>query len=459
MGAVEKTILYIALAAVLVMLGVVLARLRRKQEGPGMDELARQLAEGLARQRAESEERASRERMERTAQIQSLSLQVQQTLKNTNDTLVTTLATLSKGQEERMEQFSRQQEGKMEQFTRQQGEAMQHMQQRVEGMRQETQLSLEKMLENNQRQLERMRATVDEKLGETLNTRLNDSFRVVSERLMQVAEGLGEMRQLADGVGDLKKVLTNVKTRGTWGEVQLGNLLEQVLAPGQYQKNIATRPGSREVVEYAICLPGQEDGNPVYLPIDAKFPQEDYQRLMDAPDAAAAEEAGKALETRIKLEASKIREKYIEPPHTTDFAMMFLPTEGLYAEVLRRPGLSDYLQRTYKVVLAGPTTLWAILNSLQMGFNSLAIEKRSSEIWQLLGAVRSEFGKFGVMLDKTQKQLQTASNTISTAARKSRTIERVLRKVDALPPDQPSPLLLAEEGEEQALSENAEDIP
>ncbi len=251
--------------------------------------------------------------------------------------------------------------------------------------------------------LEQMRATVDEKLHNTLETRLGQSFQLVSERLEAVQRGLGEMQSLATGVGDLKRVLTNVKTRGTFGEVQLGALLEQMLIPDQYAANVATVPGSAERVEYAIRLPGSHGDQPVWLPIDAKFPVEDYQRLLDAQEAAdadAALAAGRALETRVREDARRIQSKYVAPPHSTDFAILFLPTEGLYAEVIRRPGLSDLLQRDFRITLAGPTTLTALLNSLQMGFRTLAIEKRSSEVWQLLAAVKTEFGKFAGVLER-----------------------------------------------------------
>jgi len=305
---------------------------------------------------------------------------------------------------------------------------------------------LKALQEDNSKKLDQMRGVVEEKLQSTLEKRLGESFRQVSERLEQVHAGLGEMRALAGDVGDLKKVLTNVKTRGTWGEVQLGNLLEQMLTAEQYDVNVETRAGSGKRVEYAIRLPGRGEARDeiVWLPIDAKFPQEDYQRLLDAQDRAdpaGVEAAGKQLELRIKGEAKDIHEKYLNPPATTDFAVMFLPSEGLYAEVLRRDGLAETLQREYRVTLAGPTTLAAMLNSLQMGFRTLAIEKRSSEVWKVLGAVKAEFGKFGEVLEKVHKQLETASNTIDTASRKSRTIVRKLRQVEQLPADEAQALL------------------
>jgi DNA recombination protein RmuC len=316
---------------------------------------------------------------------------------------------------------------------------------KLDEMRATLEAKLKELQTGNEAKLEQMRRTVDEKLHETLEKRLGESFKLVSERLEAVHQGLGDMKNLAAGVGDLKKVLTNVKTRGTWGEVQLENLLEQMLTTEQYAKNVATKPGSGERVEFAIRLPGRaDDDQPVWLPIDAKFPREDYERLLEAQDradAVAAEAAAKELENRIRNEAKTIRDKYIEPPHTTDFGLLFLPTEGLYAEVLRRPGLTDLLQREYRVTVAGPTTLTAILNSLQMGFRTLAIEKRSSEVWQVLGAVKNEFGKFGDLLAKTKEQLDTVSNTLGKAETKTRTIERKLRNVEQLSDAQAQALL------------------
>ncbi|NBT72908.1 MAG: DNA recombination protein RmuC [Betaproteobacteria bacterium] len=290
--------------------------------------------------------------------------------------------------------------------------------------------------QDNAKKLEDMRKTVDEKLQSTLEERLGASFKIVSERLEQVHRGLGEMQSLASGVGDLKRVLTNVKTRGTWGEIQLEAMIEQVLTSNQYAKNMATRPGSSERVEFAIRFPGRDEDCPVWLPIDAKFPMEDYQRLIEAQDQAdlaGIEQAGKALENRIRLEAKTIADKYLEPPHTTDFAVLYLPTEGLYAEVIRRPGLADSLQRDHRVTLAGPTNLLALLNSLQMGFRTLAIEQRSSEVWQVLGQVKTEFGKFGAVIEATEKKLQEASNKFSEVGRRKRAIDRSLKEVEALP--------------------------
>ena len=312
-------------------------------------------------------------------------------------------------------------------------------------MRATLEAKLKELQTGNEAKLEQMRLTVDEKLHKTLETRLGESFKLVSERLEAVHKGLGDMQTLAADVGNLQKVLTNVKARGTWGEVQLENLLEQMLTAEQYAKNVATKPGSSERVEFAIRLPGRAgDDQPVWLPIDAKFPREDYERLVEAEDradAVAAEAAAKQLEIRIRDEAKKIHEKYIAPPHTTDFGLLFLPIEGLYAEVLRRPGLTDRLQREYRVTVAGPTTLAALLNSLQMGFRTLAIEKRSSEVWQVLGAVKTEFGKFGELLARTKKQLDTVSSTLGDAESKTRTIERKLRNVEQLSDPQARVLL------------------
>jgi len=308
---------------------------------------------------------------------------------------------------------------------------------RLAEMRGTIETQLTQLQQGNAAKLDEMRQTVDEKLQATLQTRLGESFKQVAERLEQVHKGLGEMHSLAQGVGDLKHLLTNVKTRGMFGEAQLGALLEQVLAPEQYAAQVATRPGDKNRVDFAIRLPGRsDDGTPVWLPIDAKFPNEDYERLLDAQgraDAAAAELAARALEARIKLEAKSIADKYLEPPHTTDFAVMFLPTEGLYAEVLRRPGLMELLQREHRVTLAGPTTLMAMLNSLQMGFRTLALEKRSSEVWQVLGAVKTEFGKFGDVLAKVRNQTQTVLNTLEQAQTRTNVMNRALRQVDALP--------------------------
>ena len=308
---------------------------------------------------------------------------------------------------------------------------------RMAEVRQTLDIQLAQLQTTNAAKLDEMRATVDEKLQSTLQARLGESFKQVADRLEQVHKGLGEMQTLAQGVGDLKHLLTNVKTRGIFGEAQLASLLEQVFVSDQYAVQVATRPGSKNVVDFAIKLPGKaDDGTPLWLPIDAKFPNEDYERLLDAQGrahVADAEAAGKALEMRIRLEAKSIAEKYIEPPYTTDFAILFLPTEGLYAEVLRRPGLMEALQREHRITLAGPTTLLAMLSSLQMGFRTLALEKRSSEVWQVLGAVKTEFGKFGDVLAKVKSQTEGVLKTLDNAEVRSRAMGRALKKVEALP--------------------------
>ncbi len=291
---------------------------------------------------------------------------------------------------------------------------------------------LQTLQQDNSQKLEQMRETVDEKLHATLEKRFGESFKLVSDRLDQVHKGLGEMQSIAVGVGDLKKVLSNVKTRGTWGEAQLGNLIEEVLTPEQYEKNVMTKKGSRDAVEYAIKLPGSDDVSHVWLPIDAKFPLEDYQKIIQAEEAGDVQallELRKALETRIKAEAKDIHTKYIDVPYTTDFGVLFVPIESLYAEVLRIPGLFETIRREYKVIITGPTTIQAILNSLHIGFRTLAIQKRSSEVWEVLGVVKKEFGKFGDLLEKTQEKLEQAGKTIEDAVKKTRTIEKKLGKV------------------------------
>lgn len=315
---------------------------------------------------------------------------------------------------------------------------------------------LTKLQADNEKKLDQMRQTVDEKLNVTLERRLSESFNTINKRLQSVYEGLGEMKSLASGVGDLKKVLTNIKTRGTWGEIQLGNLLEQILVKEQFQKQVDIK-NNGERVDFAVILPGKNNEQ-IYLPIDAKFPIEDYQRLVDASeigDVKETENALKNLEKHIKDEAKKIKEKYISLPKTTDFALMYLPIEGLYAEVLRRSGLAESLQRDYKIVVCGPTTLTALLNSLQLGFKTLSIEKRSSEIWQLLGAFKQEFGKFVELLSKTQKKLTEASNTIEFATKKSKTIQRKLKNVTVNDAENSTDII---DFEETNLNENKVDL-
>lgn len=345
------------------------------------------------------------------------------------------LESISAGQEQRLQHMQRQLDEKLNQN-----------EERMERMRETLHKSVNQLQEENSKKLEEMRITVDEKLHATLDKRLGESFQQVSQRLEMVYKGLGEMQTLASGVGDLKRVLTNVKTRGVWGEMQLGNLLSQVLSPNQYDENVAVVPGSSQRVEYAVKLPGQGD-HTVYLPIDSKFPLEDYERLLSAYDTAdpeAVAAATAALQTALKTEAKRISSKYIQPPHTTDFAVMFLPIEGLYAEALRIRGLAEQLQQQNRIIVAGPTTLNALLTSLQVGFRTLAIEKRTDEVWQLLSAVKTEFGNFATLLEATQKRMHAVTQSIETATRKTRTIERKLRQVEALD-EQTAVRLLGEE--------------
>lgn len=410
---------------ILLQVAVLLRGNRRDEEGlayrslqdaqdKGLVRLERELREELARGRREDAEEAFRDREERA---QSATLLAQ--------ALTTQVGQFGTLQAERLEAFARE----LNRFSLGLDERFERLKLTVEGR-------LTAIQADNASKLEEMRRTVDEKLHATLEQRLGESFKQVSDRLEQVHRGLGEMQTLAAGVGDLKRVLSNVKTRGTWGEVQLAALLEQLLTADQFAANVATRPGSNERVDFAIRLPGKDDGAVVWLPIDAKFPIEDYQRLLDAQergDPPAVEEASRAIETRLKTEAKSIREKYVSPPHTTDFAMLYLPIEGLYAEALRRPALAETLQRDYRVSLAGPTTLAALLNSLQMGFRTLAIEQRSAEVWAVLGAVKTEFGKFGEALAHTRKKLDEASNSISKAETRTRQLSRRLKDVEALP--------------------------
>ncbi|HZG84943.1 DNA recombination protein RmuC [Paenibacillus sp.] len=377
--------------------------------------------------------------------LDALARAVEQTERGLRDEIARSrgdmLAAGGQQRQELADAFERQQHALMARLT----ELTRLNESKLEAMRETVERKLTALQADNHTQLEQMRATVDEKLHATLERRLGESFQLVGERLELVHKGLGEMQSLASGVGDLKRVLTNVKTRGTMGEIQLDALLEQTLAPDQYERNAAIKKGTAERVDFVVKLPDKSDGRrAVLLPIDAKFPLEDYQRLLDAQesgDAAAAADAWKLLEARVKAEAKSIRDKYIDPPATTEFAVLFLPLEGLYAEVLRRPGLWDTLQREYRVVVTGPTTLSALLNSLQMGFRTLAIQKRTSEVWQVLGQVKGEFGKFGDLLEKTQKKLQEASNTLDGAAVRTRAIERRLRGVEELSAPEPEEAL------------------
>jgi DNA recombination protein RmuC len=442
----------VVLAAIAVVLLLVLALRRAPDPAPALDELARLNQAQLQQQRELREETASQARENR--------LELSASLAELGRNLTHQMGTIAGVQNNQIDAFAQQLTKLTEANEQRLGALRESNEQRLNALREGIELRLEALRETLERQLrqlqgdnaaklEEMRRTVDEKLHATLEQRLGASFKQVSDRLEQVHKGLGEMQALASDVGDLKRVLTNVKTRGTWGEVQLASLLEQLLVPEQYAANVAPVPGSGERVEFAIRLPGRGDEAPVWLPIDAKFPREDYERLVIAQEKAdpvAAEAAARQLEQRLRLEAKTIRTKYISPPDTTDFALMFLPTEGLYAEVVRRPGLMDDLQRTWRVVVAGPSTLAAILSSLQMGFRTLAVEKRSSEVWQLLGAVKTEFGKFGDVLAKTKEQIDRASTTLGTAAVRTRAIERKLRDVESLPDTTSAQLLEDDSG-------------
>ena len=408
-------LILIALAIVVVFI-ILNKKLSLLGSGNNQEDFARldkSFRDEIARTRDESTRNAKSQREELNESILKLGEQ-----------LSNTIGEISKRQKDQLDIFSKQ----INTLTQSNEQKLDKLQDKVESQ-------LKEIQDKNEKKLEEMRQTVDEKLHETLEKRLGESFKLVSDRLEAVREGLGEMRNLAVGVGDLKKVLTNVKTRGTWGEIQLENLIEQILSRDQYEKNVATKKGSGDRVEFAIKMPGRSENKDgiCWLPLDAKFPMEDYQRLLAAQelgDIVLIEETSKALEARIRGEAKSIFDKYIDPPNTTDVAILFLPIEGLFAEVLRRPGLFERLQNDFKVIIAGPTTLTAILNSLHMGFRTLAIEKRSSEVWSLLGAVKAEFGKFGDVLEKTQKKLQEASNTIEDASKRTRVIERKLKSVE-----------------------------
>ncbi len=440
----------VVLILVTVVLLMVLVLRRTPDPAPALDELSRLNQAQLQQQRDLREESAAQARENR--------LELSGSLAELGRNLTHQMGTIAGVQNNQIDAFAQQLTKLTEANEQRLGALRESNEQRLNALREGIELRLEALRETLERRLrelqgdnairlEEMRRTVDEKLHATLEQRLGASFKQVSDRLEQVHKGLGEMQALASDVGDLKRVLTNVKTRGTWGEVQLASLLEQLLIPEQYAANVATVPGSNERVEFAIRLPGRGDDAPVWLPIDAKFPREDYERLVIAQEKAdpvAAEAAARQLEVRMRLEAKTIRTKYISPPDTTDFALLFLPTEGLYAEVARRPGLTDDLQRTWRVVVAGPSTLAAILSSLQMGFRTLAVEKRSSEVWQLLGAVKTEFGKFGDVLAKTKEHIDRAGTTLGAAEVRTRAIERRLRNVESLP-DKTSEQLLEDD--------------
>ncbi|MBT9132286.1 MAG: hypothetical protein DDT31_00854 [Syntrophomonadaceae bacterium] len=394
--------------------------------------------------------RADREESTRTSR--GLREEISAGQKTSTETLARTISEIGKLQTENLELVAR----RIKELT-------ESNEVRIDKVRSTIDAQLRNLQESNEKKLDQMRQTVDEKLQNTLEKRLSESFKIVSERLEVVQRGLGEMQNLATGVGDLKRVLTNVKARGTWGEVQLGALLEQILTPDQYDKNVQTREGSRDTVEYAIRLPGtgKDVNSIVWLPIDSKFPQEDYQRLVDAADTAdadAVEKATGALARAIQTSAKVIADKYLDPPRTTDFAIMFLPTEGLYAEVLRQPGLVEKLQQTYRIVVVGPTTLTATLSSLRMGFRTLAIEKRSSEVWDVLAAVKTEFGRFGDILIKVKKNLDSASDTIDQTGVRTRAIERKLREVEQLPEAESARLLKFEQPAATDISDDENEV-
>jgi DNA recombination protein RmuC len=393
-----------------------------------------QFSEQLAAFARTNGERLDGMRTESAISGKQLREEVVKTLNSISETMTKTMKELAAAEKSQLEAFS----GQMASLTKTSGE-------KLEAVRATVEAKLQALQEDNAKRLEQMRQTVDEKLQGTLEKRLGESFKQVSERLELVHKGLGEMQTLATGVGDLKKVLTNVKTRGTWGEVQLGTLLEQVLHPDQFAANVATRDGG-ERVEFAIRLPGQglNTEEVVWLPIDAKFPIEDYLRLLDAQelgDQAGVEAAGRQLENRVKACAGDICRKYLNPPKTTDFAILFLPIEGLFAEVIRRTALTETIQRECRVVIAGPTTLWSILNSLQMGFRTLAIQKRSSEVWNLLAAVKTEWSRYGDVLEAVGKKLHQASETIERAKVRSRAVGRKLKDVQELPAGEATTLL------------------
>jgi len=427
-------IVLVLLAVAMVVLQVI--TLLRSRQGLAQDSLDR-----LARRSDEIAERLERELR---AEIALGRKDSQEAALAQRAELSGSMAAFGKALQQQMATIAGVQNNQIDSFAQQLAKLVESNEKRLAEVRLTLETKLKELQTDNATRLEEMRKTVDEKLHATLEKRLGESFKQVSDRLEAVHKGLGEMQTLAAGVGDLKRVLTNVKSRGTWGEVQLSALLEQTLTAEQYAKNVATVPGSRDIVEFAIKLPGQDARSPVWLPIDSKFPVEDYERLLAAQeraDAAGVDEASKAIDSRIKLEAKTIREKYIAPPHTTDFAILFLPTEGLYAEALRRPGLADFVQREYRVSIAGPTTLSALLNSLQMGFRTLAIEQRSSEVWELLSAVKTEFGRFGDVLARTKAQLQTVTNSIGQAETRTRQMTRKLKDVEGLPVPQAEMLL------------------
>ena len=425
---------FMLLISLLIVLGI-----HRRKNAQAVQKLDKRLSEGLA---VVEEGQYQRDALQREELLRSLH--------QLNESLVSTFGSLSRAQNEQIHAVIRQSYENAQAFDQRQqsmqqmiSENLRQMEGRMENLRRAIDENLRLMREDNAKKLNEIRTTVDEKLNETLEKRLSSSFSQVSERLEQVYKSLGEVHSLASGVGDLKRMLSNVKTRGVWGEIQLGALLEQALTDSQYQRNVAVVPHSNERVEFAICLPGREDGSPVYLPIDSKFPQEDYARLNQVAEEGSqqdVEAAQKALLAAVRTEAKRIG-KYIAPPYTTDFAVMFLPIEGLYAEVMRHSEAVEAIQREQRILIAGPSTLLALLNSLQMGFRTLAIEKRSAEVWKLLGAVKTDFSSFAALLHKTQEKLQQATDSIDSAFVKTRNIEKRLRRVEALDTDEAQKML------------------
>jgi DNA recombination protein RmuC len=430
--------IFLALLLLVIVL-VVWLSLRRDDPQP-MQQLARELRDEVARSAA-----LTRQELAQTLSMFQQSLLTQQgdvarTQNEQIDSFRTQLAATQQYQVDTLNRAGEQQALSLKRFSDTLNDQLRALSlsndQRMAEVRSTVEQKLTAIQADNEKKLEQMRATVDEKLHATLEQRLGESFKQVADRLEQVHRGLGEMQGLAKDVGSLNRVLTNVKTRGMFGEVQLAGLLEQVFTPEQYGAQVETVPGSNARVDFAIKLPGRrDDGLPLWLPIDAKFPREDYERLLDAQERAdkpEADAAARAIEQRLRLEAKTIREKYVAPPHTTEFAILFVPTEGLYAEALRRPGLMEALQREYRVTLAGPTTLLATLTSLQMGFRTLALEQRSAEVWEVLGAVKTEFGKFGDVLTKTRKKLKEATDTIDDAQTRTNVMTRKLKSVESL---------------------------
>lgn len=449
--------LYImALAGIAIAVTLFTAVSRFKEQSGAFEHVSRELLTRL--QKVEEK----MEQTERTMQqhLGQMRLEQREDARSGREEQTKALTTLGDTQSNRIKEIGELQRQSLEAFSQQLASVSRASEERLETMRGTIEAKLLELQKGNEEKLEKMRATVDEKLHTTLEKRLGEAFASVSDRLEQVHKGLGEMKALSSDVGDLKKVLSNVKVRGTWGEMQLAALLEQILTPAQYATNVCTKPNSKERVEFAIILPGAgDDNNPVLLPIDSKFPIEDYQRLIaasEAADAAAVADARDALKNRVISEAKKIKEKYLEPPYTTDFGILYLPVEGLYAEVLRINGLCESLSQNFRVIPAGPTTIAALLNSLQMGFRTLAIEKRSSEVWTLLGIVKTEFGKFGEILEKTKQRIDQAGKELESAQRKTKTINAKLKKVQQLPPGEENKAILVENGEDNGETEEME---